>query len=175
MKQTWINIGCLLVCTCSVLGKENVIRNGDFEKGKFKWKTDSRMRSVEEAGLETQAINKVLEVEIHKNKQKTVSQAISLRSNVRELDISFRIKSSNDYTNLNVLEDDFFMRCQQETSNLIQYTTRGGKLEKKGKWEDVEWSLKPFNGTKPLIFSITFNPGHGKIWLDDVVVKALKQ
>lgn len=150
---------------------ENCIKNGDFDKGKVRWRTAPGMRVVEMEEAEKEGKNRVLEVRLDKRKARAFSQRISIKKKTQLLDISFRIKASDDFEPAIAAGDQFSVRCERPDRSTT-YTSR--KLEKKGEWEKVEWQFSRFEGARQITFSIEINAGEGKVWIDDICVKQLE-
>lgn len=166
-----VTIAALIGLGACSLAAENALTNGDFERKKIGWDTDTGMRVIgvtEKLVLPGQPTsNRMLQAEIHKSRTRILQQDFRVKKTTKALRILFRIKASDDYECAAPSAGHYIIRCRRADGSST-YTPR--TLDKTGEWENVEWTFTEVGNSRRFQFSLEFKPGKGSIFVDDISV-----
>jgi len=152
---------CGVFC-CLFLGNvfaQNIVKNGDFEKGKKNWKGKSKVVSLNEEN--------VLAIEL-KNKKK-IDAAATQRLNTKGkkgVEFSFRMHCSEDYVG-----EGLEVHVGHHQLKGIRFSIDAKAAKKKG-WHVCNGKIEDLDRKNPDIY-FTPQKGEGKLYIDDIVVKEL--
>ena len=167
----------ILICTMALLlafalsapaNDDNMVKNGDFEKGKMGWKTEPGVHVIDitDAGK----ANKVLEVELDKNSKKMASTRVNLKSKTKALTLTLRVKPSPGFKSATPDGTQLTIRFKRADGS---HSFWEKKVTSKDEWQEIKWDYSDLKGSAALVFSIEFHPGEGVLWVDDVVAKEM--
>lgn len=138
--------------------EENLLKNGDFEKGTSRWKGS---RDDEELDG-----NKVLAVEADADEMQFFSQEID-PDDYKDLHLVFRYKSSEDYKGRGLT-----IRWKRPDGSS---TYRSISIKAAQDWEEEEWNFDQVRGARTINFIIEVKEGEGTLYFDDFVIKGVEK
>jgi hypothetical protein len=168
MKMWVCAIVGVLVASTAFAADDNILKNGNFNKGRMNWDLDSGMRVIDVAGAAGES-NKVLDVELDKNKVRTLAAKVDIKSKTKALLIAFRVKPEPGFRSATPEVDQVTIRMARRGGS----TFSGRAIKPSGEWQEIKWDYSPPENTRDFTFSIEFHPGAGTIWVDDVVIQEL--
>ncbi len=156
-KQEWIfNVDKYADSVADDEELKNLIKNGDFSRGKSSWKSKLKLKQIKDHD------NKYLEITVPKTRELLkLEQKISLSKKTVALKISAKVKSDT---------------VKAMALTLYTSKTRRGWCLKKitPKWATVEWNYKNLSDSR-LEFKIWFEKGIGKVYIDDVKILQVEE
>ena len=161
MKLIPITLLALLssvLCTVSGEEPENILRNGDFEKGGG-WKGDGRI--VQDSTSEQ---NKVYVVALG-SKEKEFSQSVNIDRKTSKVTVKFRARPSKDYKPKNSAIAGLVVRSRGAKIGLISECS----FEDLGQWRGYSFSYE-CAGAKEVTIQVQVRPGEGSVEFDDFVM-----
>ncbi len=134
---------------------KNLIKNGDFSRGKSSWKSKLKLKEIKDKN------NKYLEITVPKRKKTLqLAQKISLSKKTVALKISLKVKSDTVKK----------MRIR------LAHKKGSNSVEKKitQEWTTVEWTYKNPADYR-LELKLVFEKGAGKVYIDDLKVLQIEE
>lgn len=141
----------------------NLLKNGDFSKGKTAWDMD---RGVEVAETEGRP---ALKIKLSPDRVVRVTQKLGagVPRDARQFQALVQVRPSPE-TRLDKPEVTLRFGSSMETAAALPRKVRSG-----GAWHEIKWTrTADFQGISPLMFGIEAGPGEGEIWVDDVYLFA---
>lgn len=164
-------IAVLLLCSVSMssaIAQENLIANGDFERGLQDWRDFWSRSGTGQAVLDTSATNsgsQTLRVEHPGDKDWSVQQANSLEvepGEIYELEGKLRVQGEGDATLCVILYD--------EDNNALSWTFGGRSVKSAEDWQAVKSRfLVPANGAT--VVARVIGDGPATVWADDLSLR----
>ncbi|MBN1673037.1 MAG: hypothetical protein JXR37_18470 [Kiritimatiellae bacterium] len=171
-------IGCCAAASAAD-APENLVDNGDFSKGKFKWKGDARAATLD-ASKESPAGNPCLSVVLDKKDSSFVSQKIRIPREATTLKVDLRLRFEEDpkakggfapgMITLRLAETEK-IDDKAENSNRIKGPKCNVVVDEKGVWQPVAWEVAVPEPKNIKLFVIECQYGRAILHIDDVVVK----
>ncbi len=141
----------------------NLLKNGDFSKGKTAWDMD---RGVEVAETEGRP---ALKIKLSPDRVVRVTQKLGagVPRDARQFQALVQVRLSPE-TRLDKPEVTLRFGSSVQTAAALPRKVRSG-----GAWHEIKWTrTADFQGISPLMFGIEAGPGEGEIWVDDVYLFA---
>jgi hypothetical protein len=141
---------------------DNLFKSGDLTAGKGGIAGDGQVVDLDG--------NKVLKVDLSKNNDKDFYFPVSVRPSVKVLEVSFRVKGSDDYEAV----------APSAGSLKIMFLRSNGSSTYIGKdvdkaWKTVNWKFNEINNGGSMKFFIVCRKGTGSIYFDDFVMKPIEK
>jgi hypothetical protein len=155
----------------------NLIRNGDFSKGKSGWDGDGSVQEIE--GYEG---GKALRVKLSRSDVKYLTTNLEKTSKFSALNIKFKAKTSEDFERNKGLEkldrdgnthqmipDGSAFSIELVGSGYFIY--KPFKLKELNEWQDFSVTIpNTARGDAGLRFNFFVPPGRGELYFDDIVI-----
>lgn len=168
MKSWAFALVGLLLLASAATAEDNILKNGSFNKGRMNWDMGPGMRVIDiPDGVGPS--NKVLEVELDKNKIRVLSVKLDTKSKTKALVIAFRIKPQPGY--VSTMPEGHQLTVRMHRPGGSTFSSRA--MESTGGWQDVKWNFADLKNARDFTFSIEIHPGAGTVLLDDVVIQEL--
>jgi hypothetical protein len=158
----------LFLLAASATAEDNILKNGSFNKGRMNWDMGPGMRVIDIPDGAGHS-NKVLEVELDKNKLRVLSVNLDTKSKTKALVIAFRIKPQPGY--VSAVPEGHQLTVRMHRPGGSTFSSRA--IAPTGDWQDVKWNFSDLKNTRGFTFSIEIHPGAGTVLLDDVVIQEL--
>jgi hypothetical protein len=167
MKSITMTVIGLCLLTHCTFAQENILKNGDFSKGKMGWKMKPGVR-IREIPDPNNTINRFVEVSLDKSENQTLWTAFDIKSKTKAVKVGLRVKPGAGYASAIPDSNQLTVRITRPNKGS---TFTGWKIDaNKGDWQNFDWDFSSFEGERDFTFSIEFHPGTGTVWLDDVVI-----
>lgn len=141
----------------------NLLKNGDFAKGKVAWDMDRGAEVEEMEG------GRALKIKLSPDRAVRVTQRLGagVPRDARQFQALVQVRLSPE-TRLDKPEVTLRFGSSMETAAALPRKVRSG-----GAWYEIKWTrTADFQGISPLMFGIEAGPGEGEIWVDDVYLFA---
>ena len=135
---------------------ENLINNGDFEKGSNRWSGDKKIVYETE-----ERANKICKVELEDDEDHSFYQKIVLQE-PKDLILRFKIKKSADYKG----SDEIGIRFKEEHASMS--TSR--MIPDNNEWNEIEFKYTNFRDAKRIQIIFTVKRGTGTLYFDDIEI-----
>lgn len=137
----------------------NLLRNGNFERGKSDWKSPGKVITVDGRN--------VLELDTTRREPQTLATDWKTVRDVRVLKISFEVKAGEGFVPDSAVGGD--IHC--EISKLPRGASfRDVSIKPGGGWQTICWNREVPAGQRTFVFQITARPGSGPLYLSNFVV-----
>lgn len=149
---------------------DELLRNGDFEKGRSGWKGDGRVSEEEVESGEGKSQNKVMILEVKRREDEEVYQEVRTRK-LREIHVKGRYRVSEDYDGLGIM-----MKFKRPDGSYTYHTYEPTKKARsKGQWQELSWSFKEIRNASELKFYLVSKQGDsGKVYFDNFSVTEVR-
>ncbi len=151
----------------------SAVKNGRFDKKRHSWRTDPGMDVVQVAqeslDPNAPAKNAVLQVTVHKKRDRVLSQKLRLDRKTKALKVRVRLKSNADYVCAAPSAGNMILRFKHSKGSIYSVVI----LKEAGKWQDLDWLVADLGGQRSLELCLEFKPGQGTISVDDIEVVEL--
>ncbi len=151
--KSLLSASSLLLIACTVNADE-LLRNGDFERGTSGWKGDRKV--VEYSGN-----NKVCEIKVDDDIQSFYQEDLDVKD-LKDIVLTFKYKVSSDYKGRGLTMK--FIRPDRG------FTYRTIDLKGGDKWHTYKWNFGEIRGADEITLEIEILEGEGTILLDDFSV-----
>jgi hypothetical protein len=170
MKSAWAAWGFFLGLIGGAVfadnAGENLLKNGDFSKGKMGWDMEPGVRVTQQ--VEGGVTNQLVEVDLHKSRTLSLSTRIQPKSRAKTLMMTARAKPSSDFASASPGGSQLTFRLERADKSTVSWNL---KIKPIPEWQNFSLSCPGIQGGQPLKFFIMVHPGEGSVFLDDVVVK----
>jgi hypothetical protein len=140
---------------------ENLLKNGDFEKGVTYWRGDRKV-----IGEEGKPENHVAQVDVNKRQARFFHQEADTRD-MKDIRLTFRMKASADYKGRGVQ-----LRFKRRQGG---FTYRDLDVAAGADWKDVTWNFGEIRGENKLVLEVEVKDGDaGSVYFDDFVLVEAK-
>lgn len=161
MSIAVILTGAFIICPA-----ENLVKNGDFERGDAGWHGDFNLEIMTDGG----AANKVLAVEVDNKDNRSFEYQKSLKvKGLKAVRVSFRVRTSEDYVDATgrgvslVLERD------------NTYFDQVFPIQPSLAWKYCYWDFDAIDESKTLELEMLIKPGRGTLYFDDITLTELAE
>ena len=144
----------VLTCFCFVaFSGENLLKNGDFEKRRYRWSGDLKILSEDD--------NTICKVELEDDENLSFYQKIVLRE-PKDLILRFKIRKSADYKG----SEEIGLRFGEEHSTMS--TSR--MIPDNNEWNEIEFKYTNFRDAKRIKIIFIVKKGTGTLYFDDIEI-----
>ena len=159
----------------AALVAENLLKNGDFEKGRMSWSMEPGLRVVPIAEALPQAPDpargQVLAVDLHKSNRLTLSDRIRIDRKTRALVIRMKVRPGPGFAPLAADVPQFTLRMEYSSGGAIFVAKT---IDPKGDWQDVKWDFPDLRNNQQFKFVVEFHPGAGIFLVDDILIEEIQ-
>ena len=159
----------------AALVAENLLKNGDFEKGRMSWSMEPGLRVVPIAEVLPQAPDpargQVLAVDLHKSNRLTLSDRIRIDRKTRALVIRMKVRPGPGFNPLAADVPQFTLRMEYSSGGAIFVAKT---IDPKGDWQDVKWDFPDLRNNQQFKFLVEFHPGAGVFLVDDILIEEIQ-
>ena len=159
----------------AALVAENLLKNGDFEKGSMSWSMEPGLRVVPIAEALPQAPDpargQVLAVDLHKSNRLTLSDRIRIDRKTRALVIRMKVRPGPGFAPLAADVPQFTLRMEYSSGGAIFVAKT---IDPKGDWQDVKWDFPDLRNNQQFKFAVEFHPGAGVFLVDDILIEEIQ-
>jgi len=145
----------VLTLVAGALHGEELLRNGDFERGTSGWKGDRKV-------IEYSADNKVCRIEVDDEIQAFYQADIDVED-LKDVVLTFKYQISSDYSGRGLTMQ--FVRPDGS------WTYRTINLENPGKWQTYKWHFGEIRGAEEITLKLEILEGEGTVMFDDISVQ----
>lgn len=151
----------------------NLIKNGDFSKGKRGWGTTGKVKKIGEGDKK----NKAMEIELHDKRLQYLRVPIELdgreHRGLKSITVKFKVKKGKDeYKSDNELTGALKLRMIRPDGS-SKFREINPHFSEEMEWATMEMSHQ-LKGEKSMVFAIEVFPGKGKLYFDDFVATGKK-